>query len=198
MAGPCAAVLHPHAWTALDVEEFRAWLAESLSPDSGEDWWVLRDPRHLGMSEPLNTGPILVRAAPYEEDDADETACLTHAAGFTPGGEIVLAAAVNGKDDHRLLAVLAVATARRYRGLISLDGLLPTPPTPDAAAVPAVGSSAVRQTQADRSEATIMTLGGQWHAIPYRTGAGEVATYHVVDADLLTSWLEHPHFRMVK
>jgi hypothetical protein len=100
MAGPSAEVLLPDAWTALDVQECQAWLAESLSPDSDNDWWVLRDPRHLGMSEPLTTGPILVKVTPYEEDDADETACVTRAAGFTPGSEIVLAAAVNGKDDH--------------------------------------------------------------------------------------------------
>jgi hypothetical protein len=181
------------------VQECQAWLAESLSPDSDNDWWVLRDPRHLGMSEPLTTGPINVEVTPHdEEDDADETACLTRAAGFTPGSEIVLAAAVNGKDDHRLLAVLAVAMARRYGGLISLCGLLPAPPPPDVAAVPAVDSSSGHRMWAEWSQATIMTLRGQWHTIPYRTAPGEVATYHLVDADLLTSWLQHPHFRMVK
>ena len=197
VAGPSAVVLLPDAWTARDAEEFRAWLAESFDPDSGNDWWVLRDPRPLGMSEPLQTGPMLVEATPYEEDDAEEMACLTRAAGFTPRSEIVLAAAVNGQDDHRLLAVLAVAIARRYRGMISLDGLLPAPSPPSVVAAAAGNSSTRHQTRAEQS-ATIMTLRGQWNAIPYRTAAGEVATYHVVNADLLISWLEHPQFRMVK
>lgn len=191
MAGPSAVVLLRKAWTAPDVDEFLGWLAISLSPDTGTGWWVLRDPHRLDQSEPLATGPLLIEPSRYESDDDEETAGLTHAIGFTPATEIVFAAAVNGKDDHRLLALLAAATARRYGGFISLDGLLPVPsgttaPTPLDSEHPA------------RSRTTIMTLSGQWHEIEYRTAWGEVATYHVVDAELLTSWLHHPHFRLAK
>ena len=171
-------ILLPDAWAPDDVETFRAWVAESFRPDGGDDWWVLREPHRPA-------GPMLIEVVGHQDDDAEDAACLTRAAGFSPVTEIVLAAAVNGEDDHRLLAELAVATARRYGGLISLDGLLPVPDGSDAG-------------RADRSRALIATLGGRWHEVAYHTAMGEVAAYHVVDADLLTSWLQHPHFRMVK
>lgn len=69
---------------------------------------------------------------------------------------------------------------------------------PDAWTAPAPQSSGGRPTQLEQSRAAITTLRGRWHEIPYRTAAGEAATYHVVDAELLASWLRHPHFRMVK
>lgn len=47
---------------------------------------------------------------------------MTGSVGFFPITEIVLAAAVNGKDDDRFLGQLAVAIARRYGSLIDLDG----------------------------------------------------------------------------
>ncbi|WP_435152944.1 DUF6368 family protein [Micromonospora aurantiaca (nom. illeg.)] len=49
-----------------------------------------------------------------------------------------------------------------------------------------------------RSRETLTTLGGAWHEIPYLTAGGTRHIYHVVDADLLTAWLTHPLFRMVK
>jgi hypothetical protein len=198
VAGPSAAVLLPGAWTADDVREFRGWLSESLSPDR-DNWWVLREPRNLDKTEPSpQTGPMLVKPDAYECDDADEAARLTRAAGFLPITEIVLAAAVNGKDDHRFLAQLAVAIARRYGGLIDLDGALPVPPPAGVSVLSALESGTGRRRWEDRSRATIATLSGRWHEIPYRTASDEVAVRHVVDADLLASWLQHPLFRMVK
>ncbi|MCZ7423640.1 MULTISPECIES: DUF6368 family protein [unclassified Micromonospora] len=199
VAGPSAAVLLPGGWTAdEDVREFRVWLSESLSP-AGDNWWVLREPRSLDMAEPSpTTGPMLIEPDPYECDDADEDACLTRAAGFLPITQIVLAAAVNGKDDHRLLAQFAVAIARRYGGLIDLDSMLPVPPPPEVSALSALESGTGRRRWEDRSRATLATLHGRWHEIPYRTAWDEVAVRHVVDADLLDSWLHHPLFRMVK
>ncbi|MFV2123262.1 DUF6368 family protein [Micromonospora sp. LOL_013] len=198
VAGPSAAVLLPSEWTADDVREFRVWLSESLSPD-GDSWWVLREPRKLDMAEPSpKTGPMLIEPNAYEPDDADEEACLTRAAGLLPITQIVLAAAVNGKDDHRLLAQLAVAIARRYGGLIDLDGTLPVPPPPDVSALSALKSGTGRRRWEERSRATIATLHGRWHEIPYRTAWDEVAVRHIVDADLLASWLQHPLFQMVK
>ncbi|MEU8238230.1 DUF6368 family protein [Actinoplanes missouriensis] len=179
MAGPSAVVLLPDVWTSQEEGEFRVWLAESFRPD-GHDWWVLRDPRPLGLPEHLQTGPMLIEVGRHEADDAGEAAGLARAAGSVPGSEIVLAAAVNGTDDHRLLAEIAVAIARRYGGLIGLDGPLPVP----------TGSATAREI--------IRSLRGRWHEIPYRTAGGDVAVYHVVDAGLLSSWLRHPHFRMVK
>ena len=82
-------------------------------------------------------------------------------------------------------ARLAAATARRYGGLIDLDGPLPvgtsTAPDPDAA-----------------SRAVLTGLSGRWYEVPYRTVDDVIVIRHVVDADLLTSWLRHPSFRMVK
>jgi hypothetical protein len=196
MAGPTAAVLTPGLLTAAYLDEFRRWLAESLTPDTDGDWWLLREPSRLDMESPLQTGVMLVEPTAYEGDD--EAACLDRALGFSAGIEVVLAAAVNGKDDHRFLAHLAVAIARRYGGLIDLGGLLPVPPPPGVSALEAVESGVGLQEWDDRSRATIATLSGRWHEIPYRTAGGEVAVSHVVDADLLASWLQHPLFRMVK
>ena len=196
MAGPSAAVLLPTAWAAADVDELRVWLARSFSPDGSENWWVLRDPRALGMSESLKPGPMLVEPGPHEDDDVDETACLTRAAHFAPGCEIVLAAAVNGADDHRLLAELAVLIARRYKGLIDLGGRLPVPAP--VGMPPPAASDAADEHRTGGARETIMALPGRWHEIPYRTAGGEVATYHVVDADFLAAWINHPLFRMVK
>ncbi|MFG1891685.1 DUF6368 family protein [Micromonospora sp. NPDC049051] len=198
VSGPSAAVLLPVEWTADDVRAFRVWLSESLSPD-GDNWWALREPRNPDMAKPLpKTGPMLIQPDAYGCDDADEAVCLTRAAGFLPITEIVLAAAVNSKNDHRFLAQLAVAIARRYGGLIDLDGLLPVPPPPEVSALSTPQSGPGRRRWKDHSRATIGTLSGRWHEIPYRTAWDEVAVRHVVDADLLASWLQHPLFQMVK
>ena len=158
VAGPSAAVLLPAEWTADDVREFRVWLSESLSPDK-DNWWVLRGPRNLDMAEPSpKIGPMLIEPDHCECDDADEAACLTRAAGFLPMTEIILAAACNGKNDHRFLAQLAVAIARRYGGLIDLDGPLPVPPPPGVSALSALESGTGRRQWEDRSRATIATL----------------------------------------
>ncbi|GAA2529482.1 DUF6368 family protein [Winogradskya humida] len=198
MAGPTAAVLTPDPFTAGNLNEFHGWLAESLTPDTAGNSWLLREPRRLGMESPVQTGPMLIEPIAYEDEDAEEAACMERALGFPPGSEVVLAAAVNGKDDHRFLAHLAVAIARRYGGLIDLGGRLPVPPPRGVPALAALESGVGLQEWQDLSRATIATLAGRRHEIPYRTAGGEVAMFHVVDADLLTSWLRHPLFRMVK
>jgi hypothetical protein len=171
MSGPAACVLLPETWTAGHLAEFHEWLASWLTP-AGDDGW----------RTPSGGGPITVDVGARESEDADEATGLRRALGYLPGTEIVLAAAVNGPDDHRFLAELAVATARRYDGVIDLDGLLPAG-GPD---------------WKERSRATIRALPGRWHEIPYRTAWGTAAAYHVVDPDLLAAWLKHPRFGMVK
>ncbi|MFI5931897.1 DUF6368 family protein [Actinoplanes sp. NPDC051494] len=198
MAGPTAAVLAPGLLTTSRVGEFRSWLAESLTPDTDGDSWLLREPRRLGMESPLQTGPMLIEPIAYEGEDPDEAACLDRALGSPPGIEVVLAAAVNGKDDHRFLAHLAVAMARRYGGLIDLGGLLPVPLPQGVSALAALESGIGLQQWQDLSRATIATLAGRRHEIPYRTVGDEIAVSHVVDADLLALWLRHPLFCMVK
>lgn len=189
-------VLLPGEWTAEDAERFRAWLAESLSPDPDiRTGWVLRKPRNLGLVESSRVGPMLVEPGPCEWDDIEESAFPT-TVGFLPVTEIVLAAAVNGNDDHRFLAQLAVAIARRHDGVIDLGGTLPVPPPPGVSPIPK--SDLDWQRWDDLSRAIIATLPGRWFEIPYRTASDEIGVGHVVDADLLTSWLDHPLFRMVK
>jgi hypothetical protein len=143
VAGPAAGVLLPDAWTRGDVEELHGWLPPTQS--------------------------ITVEVGAPEYDDPDEAAHLKRALGYLPGTEIVLSAALNGPEDHRLLARLAIVIARRYDGRIDLDGLV-----------------------AARSD------DDRWLRVPYRTARGQAAAYHVVDAEQLTEWLEHPRFRMVK
>ena len=203
MAGPAAGVLLPDRWTAGNVDEFHEWLASWLTP-AGDNTWLpssveaptttaIGSWRPRSAAGPTTTavgswrprsavGPMTVEVGPRECEDADEAAHLRQALGYLPGTEIVLAAAVSGPENHRFLAQLAIAVARRYDGLIDLDGLLPT------------GGPEWK----NRSRAIIRTLPGRWHEIPYRTAGDEAAAYHVVDADLLTAWLQHSQFRMVK
>jgi hypothetical protein len=163
-------VLLATSWTDAEIVAFRDWLAEIFVTDS--DGWWLRDAQRLGMSSPAPmTGPMFVDAGEPEHEDPDEIAALAKAAGFHPGTEIVLSAATSGRDSHELLGRLALAIVRRYGGIVDLTGPLPADP----------GS-----------------LPGQAHEIPYRTAEDEFAVYHLVDAELLASWLEHPQFRMVK
>jgi Family of unknown function (DUF6368) len=93
---------------------------------------------------------VLVEPTRYECDDDNEEASVSHAVGYLPGTEVVLAAAVNGKDDHRLLAHLAVAIARRQGGFIDLGALLPMPAPPDASALHRWGRSVTRNETIDR------------------------------------------------
>ncbi|GAA4264352.1 DUF6368 family protein [Dactylosporangium darangshiense] len=198
MTGPSAAVLLPDPWTASDVKLFRAWLAEMLTNDI-DDWWLLREPSEVGwQTASLATGPMLVEPGAWDPEDPDEAVHLASAVGFLPGAEVVLASATNGVDDHRFLAHLAVAVAQRHRGLIDLTGPLPVPPPAGVNALEAVDSGAGIEQWWATSRDTLAALGGAWHEIPYVTAGGTTAIYHVVDADLLTAWLAHPRFRMVK
>jgi hypothetical protein len=106
--------------------------------------------------------------------------------------------ATNGKDDHQFLARLAVAIAGRYGGIIDLGGVLPVPPPPGVSVLSALETGTSRHLWEDFSRATLATLSGRWYEIPYRTALDDVAVRHVVDVDLLASWLQHPLFRMVK
>lgn len=149
------------------------WLAESLTAEGDSGWWMLQEPGRLDMESALQTGSMLVEPTPYQSDDADEAAWLSNALGFLPGTGVVLAAAVNGKDDHRFLA--------------HLGALLPVPPPAGISALPALESGAGHHEWANRSRATMATLSGWWHEISNRRAGAEVAASHVVDADLLSS-----------
>jgi hypothetical protein len=185
-------------WTASDVKLFRAWLAEMLTNETA-DWWLLGEPSQLGwQTASLAAGPMLVEAGARDPDDPDEALHLVRAVGFLPGAKVVLASATNGADDHRFLAHLAVAMARRYRGLIDLTGPLPVPPPAEVNALDAVVSGAGIEQWRATCRDTLAALGGAWHEIPYVTARGTTAIYHVVDADLMTAWLAHPRFRIVK
>ncbi|MET7472128.1 DUF6368 family protein [Micromonospora sp. NPDC005686] len=198
MSGPCAAVLLPDSWTPSHGELFRVWLAQALTKETG-DWWLLREPYRLGWQVVSpTTGPMLVEPGDWASEDQDEEACLVRAVGFRPATEVLLAAATNGLDDHRFLAHLAVATARRYGGLIDLTGQLPVPPPLGVRALDAVESGVGMAQWQARVRETLRMLGGTWQEIPYLTDRGTTAIYHVVDPDLLAAWLTHPDFRMVK
>lgn len=189
MAGPSATVLLP---TPPDDAEFHAWLARAFDPDGFPGWWRLRDPYALGLSSAPATGPMLIEPGPWADEDDLATP------GFTPATEIVLAAGVNGPADHRLLAELALTIATRYQGLISLDGRLPVPPPPGVSMLAALETDEGRREWAASSRELLATLPGRWHEIPYRLDGDDISTYHVVDVELLTAWLRHPQFRMVK
>lgn len=77
-----------------------------------------------------------------------------------------------------------------------LTGAAGFSPRPEIVLAAMVNAAADHQGWADRSRATLASLGGRWQEIPYRTAWGEDATYHVVDAELLLRWLRHPDFRM--
>ncbi|MEU2701731.1 MULTISPECIES: DUF6368 family protein [Micromonospora] len=198
MAGPCVAVLLPDPWTASHVELFRVWLAEALTNQTG-DWWLLREPSRLGwQAESPVTGPMLVEPDDWDVEDPDEATFLARAAGFRPATEVVLASAANGVDDHRFLAHLAVAIAHRYGGLIDLTGPLPVPPPARVRVLDAVEAGTGIEEWWAGSRETLRMLGGAWHEIPYVAAGGTRHIYHVVEPDLLTVWLTHPQFRMVK
>jgi Family of unknown function (DUF6368) len=101
-----------------------------LTPED-DGWWRPRESRLLGKADLAGeAGAIAVEVAAWQADDPQEARSLRMSVGFLPRAEIVLAAAVNGDEDHRLLAHLAIALARRHNGLNDLCGPVPTPVPP--------------------------------------------------------------------
>jgi hypothetical protein len=123
MAGPAASVLLSDVVDGEGMVRLRRWLEGSFRSEGG-DWWTPLASTEAGM--------LLVEAADYEGDDFEEAEGLIGEIGFLPATEIVLAAAVNRPESHRLLGETALELALLYDGLIDFDGMLP----PVAATLP--------------------------------------------------------------
>lgn len=109
--------------------------------------------------------------------------------GFLPAARIHVDAYVHGRDSHRGLGHFVLGLAEATGGLIDLYGAI-APPDPSAVLPPAHDVEAVR--------AYIREMPGRIIEVPYELAAGGDWIFHIVDAEFLRMWLNHPDFHMIK
>jgi hypothetical protein len=136
MVGPSATVLLRETWVELDVAKFYRWLNDRMIPDEEPDerWYRARPAAWHQLPPPERLCPFLVDVGRWNEyDDSALEASMRATVGYLPGTALVLAAACSGPDNHRALGELALMVARRYGGLIDIDGPLKVQPPPEIA-----------------------------------------------------------------
>ena len=119
--------------------------------------------------------------------------------GVRPDTEIGVGAFVNGTEDHRILAEIVLALARRLGGIIDLGGLIV--PHATSRAVHLLKGAYERTQWSDVKEGVESftdAMPGIAVARPYIVSADREWASHVVDTAFLEAWLHHPEFRMIK
>jgi hypothetical protein len=111
--------------------------------------------------------------------------------GYVPVQTIQLYAGCNGRIDHRILGELTLLLARRYKAMINLQGAL-YPPLKRGRDILDATVEEVEQYIRE------LSLPGEICHVYYTTGRYTPWLYHLVDADFLAAWLQHPHFHMIK
>jgi hypothetical protein len=141
-------------------------IAHASSERQGSNFSVC-DTRSIGGSYVGSPRPFLfsVEEHQYEEH---ELAQIQRAVGWAPRLTLTLVAMCNAREDHAILADLAIALSERAGGLIDLGGDLSLP-------------------QRDGS-----------FAISYESVSGQECRFFVVTSEALRRWRDDPAFRMVK
>lgn len=119
MAGPTCSVLSPAMSRPGSSADALVGLVASVR--DGDSFWV-HDTRPIGGTYTGAGRPFLLFREPRGEG---ELRALEKAIGWMPAQEIGLAAMTNTKDDHRILAELAIWLAERDSGLVDFGGDLP-------------------------------------------------------------------------
>ncbi|MGW1412705.1 DUF6368 family protein [Streptomyces sp. NPDC002403] len=146
----------------------------------------VREPAVLGLHA-LNTAEAGIFFLSEDDcipaDDEDYSEFL-----LPPVQGLVLAASCSGQVNHALLGHLALAFAQRLHALIDFDGVLGYTP----------GDRAEEAADLARARALVAALPGTVREVSYDTGSGDRWIRHVGDLQFLSSWLQHPDFRLVK
>jgi Family of unknown function (DUF6368) len=176
MAGPTASVLLQARLEADGQARCRAHIAGVASKMQGDDFWI-------------GGRPFILRFGEEYAGEFDELAAsgLPDVLGWAPVDAIGFAAMCNGEDDHRSLAELCLRFARQWDGLVDFCGTIVAPDAP---------SSTTGRPPARRDN--VQDLAGVLLTTWYETANGMFASSQYGDAALLSSWLEHERFRMVK
>ena len=207
MAGPVAGIL----FTTAAAPSWQATLGAivelvgSRQPDDpdGDSIWV-ETTRPIGGSyegtgRPFLVGPGVESERPWADGywpaETEETPAAFYQRNFglVPNEQIILSAMVNGPEDHRILAELAICAAERLGGIIDMGGLIVPRDVPYKVWLEAPWS-VVRP----RVEAFTASMPGKAVAVPYETGGSREWASHTVDATFLRAWMRHPEFHMIK
>lgn len=214
--GPGASILLRHALTEEQLTDLEQWL-RSISSSSLEgqrgDWkfWVkdvqligllddCREAHPFGLATPsmefkweqdfLNEEDGSVDADIWIELQEEREQWLQHL-GFIPEQNITIYAGCNHPIDHRILGQLVLLLAERYDGIINLEGALYPPDEPGRD----LFDVTIEEVEQYVKE---LPLPGRIFHMYYSTGRNTRWLYHLVDADFLRAWLQHPQFHMIK
>jgi len=206
--GPSAGILLYHALTEEQLTDLEQWLRSITSRLEGQrgDWWPfwmkngnLIDLPSVDCGDACAFG-LSLHNMQSEQDFRDkdsqaaireERAQLFQHLGSVPEQSIDIFAGCNHAHDHRILGQLALLLAERYDGTIDLNGAL-TPPL---------------EPEQDWDDVTIeevehyiqeLSLPGRIFHMYYITVRDTIWISHLVDADFLRAWLQHPRFHMIK
>lgn len=119
--------------------------------------------------------------------------------GVRPDTKIGIDALVNGSEDHRILAEIVLALARRLKGIIDMGGLIVPHSTYQGALL--LEGSYERLCWLDVKlgvESFTDAMPGIAIALPYRVDGKREWASHTVDVAFLQAWLKHPEFHMIK
>jgi hypothetical protein len=213
--GPVAWVLLARPLADDAAEELAQWLAavsERARPAAGATrrWQVngLNAARLVPSGAGDDQTDCVVEVAISDggagSDDPGRDEAVRSALGWLPAQRIAIAAACNGRADHRVIAALAAALAERYHGVIDLLGAI-TPPDMPWRAWHLAGRQGMVSDRDQRTTASLEAISryvtampGTVHEAYYDLSEHQIWVWHVVDAAFLRAWLQHPDFHMIK
>ncbi|MFN7921366.1 MAG: DUF6368 family protein [Bryobacteraceae bacterium] len=201
MAGPVAGILTPLAGddvlispAVLDTLRTVSDRVE-YSKFGGIDFHVT-DTRTVGGTFRGESRPfVLTSESP--DPDVHDLARIREEFGFEPASRLLVIAMCNGREDHQILAELALYFARTHSGVIDLCGALMPPRwlnDPRRLRGCGVEWAEVRA----EFESWAPQFPGKIAGLPYETVNGKLWVSHVVDRTFLKAWLQDPGFYMIK
>jgi Family of unknown function (DUF6368) len=145
----------------------------------------------LGLNLKEKSCTFLMYINDSEEYEEDEKENVKLKLKDNPTQFISIYAMCNQKEDHFLLAALALEINKIVGGYINLKGAIIAPLLKDEK------GNYIHHTRRDE-ENYLNAIKGTIHEIGYAIDENRNYYYHIVNREWLINWMEHNDFRMIK
>lgn len=178
MGGPTVQLLVPRE---VERSEMVAWASTFDDLEEGGRFWI-SDATSLGLDWRGDGRPLGWSFGRIEDErEPDEVEHVHQLLGATVT-QVQLDAFCNRSIDHQLLGHAALQLCERFGGLVNM--------------LCSIQPHSREEVTLEQISEFVRAQPGRVIEVPYLTGLDKPWVYHIVDAEFLRHWLEHPYFRM--